>query len=210
MLHVSDHPQLSNMFGMVFRVNLDWIYLVISSTFDFKLVLIVIISKRKEDGYRCGNVRIMLICQIICVKKSLDEIIPFSYSSDIWFANWRSSTHINDCTLKATRGAAGSPKRRIPNRFLFHNHAIDWKWHLFSGDLSPQTPEYDELMADLTEDELKAAFRLEFHFFNSECIQTRLCFILTKIMICNPRLFDVNGEGFIRVETFRVGRIYFH
>ena len=76
MLHVSDHPQLSNMFGMVFRVNQDRIYLVISSTFDFKLVLIVIISKRKEDGHRCGNVRIMLICQIICVKKSLDEIIP--------------------------------------------------------------------------------------------------------------------------------------
>ena len=73
MLHVSDHPQLSNMFGMVFRVNQDRIYLVISSTFDFKLVLIVIISKRKEDGYRCGNVRIMLIFQIICVKKSLDE-----------------------------------------------------------------------------------------------------------------------------------------
>ena len=76
MLHVSDHPQLSNMFGMVFRVNLDWIYLVISSTFDFKLVLIVIISKRKEDGHRCGNVRIMPICQIICVKNLLDEIIP--------------------------------------------------------------------------------------------------------------------------------------
>jgi len=48
---------------------------------------------------------------------------------------------------------------------------------IFSGDLSPEKPaEYDELMADLTEDELKAAFRL----------------------------FDVNGEGFIRVETFRV------
>ena len=31
--------------------------------------------------------------------------------------------------------------------------------HIFSGDLGPQRPEDDELMKDLTEDELKAAFR---------------------------------------------------
>ena len=38
---------------------------------------------------------------------------------------------------------------------------------IFSGDLSPEKPaEYDELMADLTEDELKAAFRLKSYFFN--------------------------------------------
>ena len=32
--------------------------------------------------------------------------------------------------------------------------------NLFTGDLAPRRPEDDELMADLTEDELKAAFRL--------------------------------------------------
>ena len=31
--------------------------------------------------------------------------------------------------------------------------------YIFSGDLGPQRPEDDELMKDLTEDELKAAFR---------------------------------------------------
>ena len=32
--------------------------------------------------------------------------------------------------------------------------------NLYTGDLAPRRPEDDELMADLTEDELKAAFRL--------------------------------------------------
>ena len=32
--------------------------------------------------------------------------------------------------------------------------------NLHTGDLAPRRPEDDELMADLTEDELKAAFRL--------------------------------------------------
>ena len=78
--------------------------------------------------------------------------------------------------LQATRGTARSKTRRISNRFTFnYTNVIDIELcelhrsaqFIFSGDLSPEKPaEYDELMADLTEDELKAAFRLKSYFFN--------------------------------------------
>ena len=50
----------------------------------------------------------------------------------------------------------------------------------------------EELMADLTDAELKAAFRY-----------LTLPFIFI-ILFLHSRLFDENGEGFIRVATFRV------
>ena len=74
---------------------------------------------------------------------------------------------------QATRGTARSKTRRISDRFTFNytndSSVIDIELFrstqfIFSGDLSPEKPEYDELMADLTEDELKAAFRFTSHF----------------------------------------------
>ena len=78
---------------------------------------------------------------------------------------------------QATRGTARSKTRRISDRFIFNytndSSVIDIELFpstqfIFSGDLSPEKPEYDELMADLTEDELKAAFRFTSHFLNSD------------------------------------------
>ena len=69
---------------------------------------------------------------------------------------------------QATRGTAGSKTRGISDRFA-QNHTSTFGINLstkFSGDITPQRPEDDELMKDLTEDELKAAFRLKSYFLN--------------------------------------------